>query len=80
MHGLSREGGWQSVSKRGSLTGSSQGKEDCLGKVYQKEEVRLAQVKGRRVVWAKCIKKRKLDWLELREGGLFGQGVSKRQS
>ena len=57
MHGLSREGGWQSVSKRGSLTGSSQGKEDCLGKVYQKEEVRLAQVEGRRVVWAKCVKK-----------------------
>ena len=57
--GLSREGGWQSVSKRGSLIGSSQGKEGCLGKVYQKEE---------------------LDWVKSREGGLFGQSVSKRGS
>ena len=57
-----------------------QGKEGCLGKVYQKEEVRLARVEGRRVVWARCVKKTKLDWLKSREGGLFGQGVSKRGS
>ena len=45
----------------------------------QKDKVRLAQVKGRRVVWARCVKKRKLDWLKSRVGWLFGQGMQKNE-